>query len=184
MAVDRVVDCGADTLQETRAGVWGKIDGKFGPICNGASDLDVERDLAVGSARIARRRVDSAADADHLNLRHLEAETLEIRGEVAVPGATAQFQDRDVRAFACDIAREAIGLGDFDRRIRGQARCVTAHRSRQAQARINHRARIQTGYACDNVFQLRWVTSTRRDRWCKVRHPCRVRDKSARRRHR
>src|SRR5439155_20660617 len=115
--IDCIVNRGVDALKKAGAGVRREIDDVVGAVRNGTCNLDVQRDFAIWSGWVSRRRVAGAADADRLDLRNLQAKTTKILAQVAQAGAAAQFEDSDSLTFAGDATREAICLRNFDWRI-------------------------------------------------------------------
>lgn len=82
-----VVHGGRDRVDEAPAGVGREVDGDPHGGSDGADDLDVEEDLAVGPARVARRRVAATVDAHGDDGRNGQPETTGVNDPVTAAGS-------------------------------------------------------------------------------------------------
>ena len=106
-----------DRVDEAAVAVRREVDHLRRPRCGRADDVDVERDLHVGSVRIRTRRVGPAVHAGRGDGRDVNAEPAEVGVEVAVGVAAAELDDRDGLARAGGPGRELVDAGHLVRRV-------------------------------------------------------------------
>src|SRR5579884_2665283 len=120
------MDGSGDGVNKSLVAVGSKIDSDFCARSNGPGHLNIQFDLGVGAAGIARR-IRRAIYGNSSYCGSVQAESLEIRLQVAVCIAAAEFKNTDGLACAVQIGREAVKLRHLRRgqRLRsGLSACV------------------------------------------------------------
>ena len=111
------VDGLADRVEEARVGVRREVHRDRGAGGERAGNLDVEQHLAVGALRIAAGLVGGAVDADRGDRRAGDAEAGEVRVELGLREAAAEFDDRDRLSGAVGARREGVRITELQRGV-------------------------------------------------------------------